>query len=95
MFCVVVINNVILQAQRSDSTTPDEFQKGMRVEAKDRLNPSLVAVATIDNIKDGKLLIQFDGWGSRYDYWCTPDCTDIHPAGWCKKNQRNLQPPKG
>jgi len=67
----------------------------MRVEAKDRLNPHLIAVATVDNVKDGRLLIHFDGWGNRYDYWCTPDCEDIHPVGWCQKNNQQLQPPKG
>ena len=67
----------------------------MRLEAKDRLNPHLVAVATVENIKDGRLLIHFDGWGSRYDYWCDPDCNDIHPTGWCQKYGQKLQPPQG
>ena len=71
------------------------FQIGMRLEAKDRLNPKLVAVATVTDIKDGKLLIHFDGWTSRYDYWCEPDCTDIHPKGWCKLHKKVLQEPKG
>ena len=79
-----------MQPQRSDS-----FQIGMRLEAKDRLNESLVAVATVANIKDDQLLIHFDGWTSRYDYWCSCDCVDIHPVGWCGESRRQLQPPKG
>ena len=65
----------------------------MRLEAKDRLNPSLMCVANIANIKDDQLLINFDGWTSRYDYWCAPDCVDIHPRGWCRKNSKELQAP--
>ena len=69
----------------------------MRLEAKDRQDPTLFRVATIADIKDDQLLIHFDGWGPRYDYWCKPDSTDIHPKGWCGKNGRrsDLQPPKG
>ena len=71
------------------------FRVGMRLEAKDRLNPGLICVATITNIKDGQLLIHFDGWSNRYDYWCKPDTPDIHPIGWCDSKGRELQPPKG
>ena len=68
----------------------------MRLEAKDRLNPSMICVATIMAIKpNGKLLIHFDGWSEGYDYWCYPDSTDIHPAMWCNKHNRKVQPPKG
>ena len=44
------------------------FQPDMKVEAKDRQNPNLICVATIANIKDGKLLIHFDGWTSRSSF---------------------------
>ena len=42
------------------------FKEGMKLEAKDRQNPTMVAVATITSIKDGRLLIHFDGWTTRY-----------------------------
>ena len=67
----------------------------MKLEAKDRLHPTLVAVATIINIRDKKLLIHFDGWTSKYDYWCKPTSDDIHPVGWCAQHKKDLQPPKG
>ena len=67
----------------------------MKLEAKDRLNPHLVAVATIAAIQDGQLLIHFDGWSDRFDYWCSPDCTDIHPPMWCGKNGTSVMPPNG
>lgn len=44
------------------------FQPDMKLEAKDRQNPHLICVATIANIKDGKLLIHFDGWTSRSSF---------------------------
>ena len=72
-----------------------KFQVGMKLEAKDRLYPTLTAVATITDIRDKKLLIHFDGWTSKYDYWCKPTSTDIHPMGWCAKHNKDLQPPKG
>lgn len=68
----------------------------MKLEAIDRLNPSLLCVATIDDIKDKKLLIHFDGWTRKYDYWCESTTTDIHPIGYCDQNyHRKLEPPKG
>ena len=30
----------------------------------------------------------------RYDYWCRPESTDIHPPHWCNNNHRQLYPPK-
>ena len=69
----------------------------MRLEAKDRMNPSLVCVATITEVKSNakELLIHFDGWTSKYDYWCKSDSTDIHPVGWCKDYGKALYAPKG
>ena len=74
-----------------------EFNAGMKLEAKDRKNPTLVCVATITAVKkEGKqLLIHFDGWGDAYDYWCQSDTTDIHPVGWCEQNYKKLQQPSG
>ena len=69
----------------------------MRLEAKDRQNPSLHCVATITQVKSGgsELLIHFDGWGTNYDYWCRADTEDIHPIGWCEETGKRLQAPKG
>ncbi len=69
----------------------------MKLEAKDRKYPTLSCVASIKEVNknNGNLLIHFDGWESTYNYWCTPDSTDIHPVGWCDGNDKKLQPPKG
>lgn len=44
------------------------FQVGMKLEAVDRKNPSLVCVATIADVDD-RLLVHFDNWDESYDYW--------------------------
>lgn len=97
-----VIFIFVYQAQLGDEVPKgggvvniNNFRVGMKLEAKDRLNPSLVCVATITDIRNGQLLIHFDGWTNRYDYWCRPDTTDIHPVGWCKRHGKELQKPKG
>ena len=77
------------------TAAPVAFKTGMKLEAKDRLNPTMVCVATIADMKDKQLLIHFDGWSSGYDYWCSPESTDIHPKGWCRDHIRPLQPPNG
>ncbi|XP_069118078.1 uncharacterized protein [Argopecten irradians] len=78
--------------------------EGMRLEALDRLNPSLVCVATVSKIgDDGRLLIHFDGWTKRYDYWTEPESKDLHPIGYMALNAHSnnhnytpeLQRPKG
>lgn len=67
----------------------------MRVEAKDRKNPSLICVATIAEVRNKRLLVHFDGWSDKFDYWCTADTTDIHPPMWCGKNGKRVEPPQG
>ncbi|XP_048241150.1 uncharacterized protein LOC124116403 [Haliotis rufescens] len=79
-----------------------EVKTGMRLEALDLLNPSLVCVATVAEIaEDGQLLIHFDGWTSKYDYWTQPDVKNLHPLGYMaavgrsnKQYSPKLQAPK-
>ena len=79
----------------SSSGHAGQFKVDMKLEAKDRKYPTLIAVATIIDKRNGKLLIHFDGWSSDYDYWCEPTSTDIHPVGWCSRHGHALQPPEG
>jgi len=72
----------------------EKFKIGQRLEAIDRLYPTLVCVAHIKDIKDGKLLISFDGWSSQYDYWCAADSPEIAPIQTTKGSGKELQPPK-
>ena len=39
--------------------------------------------------------IHFDGWNDGYDYWCPADAVELHPVGWCRKNNWELQTPRG
>ena len=57
-----------------------------------------------DGIRDetGEVLVHFDGWTSKYDYWTLPDSNDLHPIGYMVAKSRDhpdldprLQEPKG
>ena len=74
---------------------PSGFRAGMKLEAVDKKNSSLVCVATIADVLDNRILVHFDSWDDIYDYWV--DCTSpyIHPVGWCKENGHQLTPPNG
>ena len=91
----VPIPNIFCMQEQQAGPESLLFEDGMKVEAKDLQNPSLICVATIQDIKQGKLLIHFDGWSSKYDYWCESTSTDIHPPMWCGKHGKKVQPPKG
>lgn len=82
-------------AGKTSQVPHQDFVIGMKIEAIDRKHPSLICVATVADIKDSMLLIHFDGWTSKYDYWCSKESHELHPVGWCKKNGVVLQPPKG
>lgn len=72
---------------------PNQFRVGMKLEAVDRKNSSLVCVASVADLIDNRLLIHFDGWGDIYDYWTDPTSPYIHPVGWCEENGHELIPP--
>ncbi|CAH3044292.1 unnamed protein product [Pocillopora meandrina] len=75
------------------SPTKHGFKNGMKLEAVDRMNPDLICVATVTNVIGNHFLVHFDEWDDSYDYWCGDDCPYIRPVGWCKENNRNLNPP--
>ena len=83
------------QTSKAAKGTESKFKAGMKLEAKDRKNPSLICVASITEVRNGRLLIHFDGWSNSYDYWCEPTSTDIHPIGWCASHKHALQEPHG
>ncbi|XP_046679851.1 uncharacterized protein LOC124367224 isoform X4 [Homalodisca vitripennis] len=72
---------------------PSQFRVGMKLEAVDRKNSSLVCVASVANLIDNRILIHFDSWGDVYDYWTDPSSPYIHPVGWCEENGHDLTPP--
>ncbi|XP_060529402.1 lethal(3)malignant brain tumor-like protein 4 isoform X2 [Cylas formicarius] len=72
---------------------PNGFRIGMKLEAVDRKNTSLVCVATVRDMMDNRILVHFDGWDDIYDYWADPTSPYIHPVGWCDQYGHNLTPP--
>ncbi|XP_052040146.1 lethal(3)malignant brain tumor-like protein 1 [Apodemus sylvaticus] len=79
---------------QSQSTPPVGFQVGMKLEAVDRMNPSLVCVASVTDVVGSRFLVHFDDWGDTYDYWCDASSPYIHPVGWCQKQGKPLTPPQ-
>ncbi|XP_054995576.1 lethal(3)malignant brain tumor-like protein 1 isoform X2 [Sorex araneus] len=83
-----------LFASPSHNPPPLGFQVGMKLEAVDRMNPSLVCVASVTDVVDSRFLVHFDNWDDTYDYWCDPSSPYIHPVGWCQKQGKPLTPPQ-
>ncbi|OWK03133.1 hypothetical protein Celaphus_00007989 [Cervus elaphus hippelaphus] len=83
-----------LFVSQSHSPPPLGFQVGMKLEAVDRMNPSLVCVASVTDVVDGRFLVHFDNWDDTYDYWCDSSSPYIHPVGWCQKQGKPLTPPQ-
>ncbi|XP_078411235.1 lethal(3)malignant brain tumor-like protein 1 [Cetorhinus maximus] len=75
--------------------TPLGFRVGMKLEAVDRMNPSLICVATVTDIVENRFLVHFDNWDDTYDYWCDASSPYIHPIGWCQQHGKPLTPPQG
>lgn len=71
---------------------PNGFRIGMKLEAEDRKN-DLVCVATIADMLDNRLLINFDSWDEMYDFWVDPTSPYIHPVGWAEEHGVSLTPP--
>ncbi|XP_029427160.1 lethal(3)malignant brain tumor-like protein 3 isoform X2 [Rhinatrema bivittatum] len=73
--------------------TPSGFRVGMKLEAVDRKNPSLMCVATIADMVENRLLIHFDNWDESYDYWCDASSPYIRPVGYCLETGTTLTTP--
>ncbi|KAF5279221.1 hypothetical protein FQR65_LT03469 [Abscondita terminalis] len=83
-----------LFANRAGSAIcPNGFRVGMKLEAVDRKNSSLVCVATVVDMMDNRILVHFDSWDDIYDYWADPTSPYIHPVGWADQNGHSLTPP--
>uniref|UniRef100_A0A2K6EKM7 SAM domain-containing protein n=1 Tax=Propithecus coquereli TaxID=379532 RepID=A0A2K6EKM7_PROCO len=85
----------LFRNRSSNGPMPKEFQVGMKLEAVDRKNPSLVCVATIADIVEDRLLVHFENWDDSYDYWCVVNSPYVQPVGWCQENGRTLIAPPG
>lgn len=73
------------------------IREGMRLEAVDRTNPHLICVATVATVdpeRPDSVLVHFDGWSDRYNYWAEPSSSDLHPVGYCDVTGDKLQKPR-
>ncbi|XP_054724454.1 lethal(3)malignant brain tumor-like protein 1 [Uloborus diversus] len=83
----------LFSCKQSQNPNPN-FKRGMKLEAVDKKNSSLVCVATITDVMDVRFLIHFDGWEDVYDYWADASSPHLHPINWCRDNGKVLTPPK-
>ncbi|NXD62973.1 LMBL3 protein, partial [Eolophus roseicapillus] len=79
----------------STPVTPSGFRLGMKLEAVDKKNPSLMCVATVTDMVDNRLLVHFDNWDESYDYWCEASSPYIRPVGYCQETGTPLTTPPG
>ncbi|KAF3860214.1 hypothetical protein F7725_000469, partial [Dissostichus mawsoni] len=78
------------------------FEIGTKLEAVDRMNPSLICVATVTDVVDDRFLVHFDNWDdtlyeiAKASQICRCDSSSpyIHPIGWCQERDLPLTPPK-
>ncbi|XP_064604758.1 lethal(3)malignant brain tumor-like protein 3 [Liolophura sinensis] len=71
------------------------FKVGMRCEGIDPSHQSLFCVLSIVEVRGFRLRMHFDGYSESYDFWINADNPYIFPAGWCEKNGKKLEPPRG
>ncbi|XP_069126496.1 lethal(3)malignant brain tumor-like protein 3 isoform X2 [Argopecten irradians] len=71
------------------------FKVGMKLEGIDPKHQSLFCVLSVAEIRGYRLRLHFDGYSECYDFWANADSAWIFPVGFCDKNERILQPPKG
>nr|XP_015095466.1 lethal(3)malignant brain tumor-like protein 4 isoform X1 [Vicugna pacos]XP_031546086.1 lethal(3)malignant brain tumor-like protein 4 isoform X1 [Vicugna pacos] len=85
----------LFRNRSSSGPAPKDLEVGMKLEAVDRRNPSLVCVATIADVAEDRLLVHFDSWDDSHSYWCDVNSPYIQPVGWCRENGRTLVAPQG
>ncbi|XP_038172933.1 sex comb on midleg-like protein 2 isoform X2 [Arvicola amphibius] len=73
----------------------NEFQVGMKVEARDPRNIASVCVASVIATTGARLRLRLDGSDNKNDFWRLVDSSDIQPVGTCEQEGDLLQPPLG
>lgn len=73
----------------------NEFQIGMKLEAKDPRNPSSSCIATVVALFGLRIQLRLDGSDNANDFWELVDSENIHPIGHCNQIGEMLQPPLG
>jgi hypothetical protein len=65
----------------------------MKLEADDVKNSGRICVATVRDVLENRILIHFDGWDQKYDYWTDISSSNIHPINWHKIGYGLVPPP--
>ncbi|XP_050016599.1 sex comb on midleg-like protein 2 isoform X3 [Alexandromys fortis] len=73
----------------------NEFQVGMKLEARDPRNFASVCVASVIATTGARLRLRLDGSDNKNDFWRLVDSSDIQPVGTCEQEGDLLQPPLG
>ncbi|KAJ0183346.1 hypothetical protein K1T71_001322 [Dendrolimus kikuchii] len=73
----------------------NDFKVGMKLEALDPRNLTSTCIATVVGVLGPRLRLRLDGSDNKNDFWRLVDAGDIHPIGYCEKNDGMLQPPLG
>lgn len=67
----------------------------MAIEVVDMVNPTLIRIAKVVDVKGDELKILYDGFDAMYAYWIEDDNPNIHPLGWCLKTNHPITLYKG
>ncbi|XP_050997720.1 sex comb on midleg-like protein 2 [Acomys russatus] len=73
----------------------NEFQVGMKLEARDPRNSASVCIASVIGTAGARLHLRLDGSDNKNDFWRLVDSSDIQPIGTCEQRGDILQPPLG
>jgi len=68
------------------------FAAGMKLEAVDKSDPFVIGVASVVEVNEDRIRIQFDGFKGS-GYWTTYLDRDLFNVGWCYANGYPLRPP--
>lgn len=82
--------------QKKETIKPISSVKiGMKLEAVDIYNPTLIRVATVSDVdlSNNKLMIHYDMWSDIYNVWFDYESEDLHPINWCKVTNYPLSIP--
>jgi len=74
------------------------FEKSMKLEVANKQPAGTYWVASIVMTCGQLLRLRHEGVSpddSSADFWCDVISSDIHPIGWCRVNDKKLQPPEG
>ncbi|XP_069499645.1 scm-like with four MBT domains protein 1 [Ambystoma mexicanum] len=80
-----------------DTDLQNGFAPGMKLEVAVKTDVDAYWVATVITTCGQLLLLRYDGYGEdrKADFWCDIMMANLHPLGWCEKNQKIFKPPEG